>query len=177
MRSDVLTESQWQDLESVANIKHRVIWAVMRFTGQKVGMVRQLRVGDVYYGTGSVKSEIAFCKNSGRIVVIPVNNRLMEYLRDYRQYAGGYWMFPGADGKFKPINYESVYLYMKNCAERVELEVNVTPHSARRGCLVKLFENGVAPSVVKEVAGVENLRCLREYDSRPIDLRAALACL
>ena len=163
MRSDVLTESQWQDLESVANIKHRVIWAVMRFTGQKVGMVRQLRVGDVYYGTGSVKSEIAFCKNSGRIVVIPVNNRLMEY--------------PGADGKFKPINYESVYLYMKNCAERVELEVNVTPHSARRGCLVKLFENGVAPSVVKEVAGVENLRCLREYDSRPIDLRAALACL
>ena len=47
-QASVLSEADWRKLESVANQKHRLLWAILRFTAARITEALELRVKDVY---------------------------------------------------------------------------------------------------------------------------------
>ena len=154
--------------KNIPNTKHRLLFDVARWTGERVGAVRQLDVADVYDVTGSPRATIIFraqTRKAGRdgrrkTRECPVHPQLREILLAYHAPIAGP-LFPGKCG---PLSYSSVYFFLNRAIERAGLEdKGYSTHSFRRTLITRLSERGVDIKTIQQITGHQDVKCLLRY--------------
>jgi integrase/recombinase XerD len=179
-QASVLTESDWKKLESVANQKHRLLWAILRYTAARISECLQLRVKDVY--KDSIRriplDEIVFRqetrKGKDKNHTVPICSELRTRLKDYlpSQNPDDY-LFPGIDGR---MSYEAALSYMKRSARKVGLDdKKIVTHCGRRSCITELARRGTDLRTIQSVSGHASIANLQRYiDTDPDRTKNAL---
>ena len=179
-QASVLSESDWKKLESVANQKHRLLWAILRFTAARINEALELRVKDVYKDVirRIPLDEIVFRqetrKGKDKHHTVPICSELRLKLKDYlppQNYED--YLFPGIDGR---LSYEAALVYMKKAAAKVGLDdKKIVTHCGRRSCITALARCGTDLRTIQSVSGHASLVNLQKYiDEDPETTKNAL---
>lgn len=184
-QASVLSDSEYVKLlKQVKNTKHQLFILIGRYTGERWGAIRQLRVEDVYGRDGEPLTHITFRAStrkadpSGRKKTrqVPIHEQLATVLRGYRLEKGQQWLFPGR-WPDKPMCFRNTDKFLRAAAEKAGLE-GVSTHSTRRTLITRLDEAGVGLVTIQKITGHRDLRTLQRYveipDSR---LKAAISLL
>jgi integrase/recombinase XerD len=169
--------------KNIPNKKHRLLFDVARWTGERIGAVRQLDVSDVYDVSGSPRHTINFraqtrkASRDGRRRTreCPVHPQLREILLAYHPPIAGP-LFPGEYG---PLSYSSVYFFLNRAIERAGLEhKGYSTHSFRRTLITRLSERGVDVKTIQQITGHQDVKCLLRYvEADPRRAQRAIALL
>jgi integrase/recombinase XerD len=170
-QASVLSEREWGKLESVCDSNlHRVVWALLRYTGARVGEVIQLRFEDVYVDYPNRQTHDLICyrketrKGKDRHHTVPVCSQLKLLLRGYVHPCQSVWLFPSPTDPTKPISYEAVLRYLHRKAKLAGLEhLRITTHSGRRSCITELARNGTDLKTIQSISGHASLANLARY--------------
>lgn len=170
-QASVLNQKEWSKLESVCDSDlHRLIWALLRYTGARVGEVIALRLEDVYadYPNRQTHDFIVYRKENrkgkDKHHTVPVCNQLKLLLRGYVQPIQSEWLFPSPRNQDVPITYEAVLKFLKIKAVEAGLgNMRVTTHSGRRSCITELARNGTDLKTIQAVSGHSSLANLARY--------------
>lgn len=167
-QASVLPESDWKKLESVANQKHRLLWAILRFTAARINEALELRIGDVY--KDAIKriplDEIVFRqenrKGKDKNHTVPVCSALRLRLKDYIPSPNPEdYLFPGIQGR---LSYEGALTYMKRSAQKVGLDdKKIVTHCGRRSCITELARRGTDLRTIQAVSGHASIVNLQRY--------------
>ena len=167
-QASVLCQSDWKKLESVANQKHRLLWAILRFTASRITEALELRVGDVY--KDPVKKipldEVVFRqetrKGKDKNHTVPVCSELRIRLKDYTPSTNlEDYLFPGINGR---LSYEAALTYLKTSAAKVGLDdKKIVTHCGRRSCITELARNGTDLRTIQAVSGHASIANLQRY--------------
>lgn len=164
-QTSVLSSKEWAKLQEVCDSDHmRIIWALLRYTGARIGEVIQLRFDDVYedYPNRKTYDFVVYRKENrkgkDKHHCVPISSQLKLLLRGYVQPVKSEWMFPSPVDPTKPISYEAVLRYLKRKAHQAGLgNLRVTTHSGRRSCITELARNGTDLKTIQAVSGHASL--------------------
>lgn len=167
-QASVLSQSDWKKLESVANQKHRLLWAILRFTAARINEALELRIKDVYKDPDRrvPNDEIAFRretrKGKDRNHTVPICTELKLKLRDYSPSSNlDDYLFPGINGR---LSYEAALTYLKTSAAKVGLDdKKIVTHCGRRSCITELARNGTDLRTIQAVSGHASIANLQRY--------------
>ena len=165
-QASVLSQLEWKKLESVANQKHRLLWAVLRFTAARINEALELRIRDVYKdATRRIPhDEIAFRretrKGKDKNHTVPICAELRLRLKDYSPGSNpDDYLFPGINGR---LSYEAALRYLKKSAEKVGLDdKRIVTHCGRRSCITEMARNGTDIKTIQAVSGHASIQCLQ----------------
>lgn len=169
--------------KNIPNPKHRLLFDIARWTGERIGAVRQLDVADAYDVNGNPRETINFrartrkASRDGyrRTRECPVHPQLREILLAYNPPLSGY-LFPGQNGA---LSYNSVYYFLNRAVERAGLEhKGYSTHSFRRTLITRLSERGVDVKTIQVITGHQDVKCLLRYvEADPRRAQRAIALL
>ncbi|CCI02147.1 tyrosine-type recombinase/integrase [Microcystis aeruginosa] len=167
-QASVLSESDWKKLESVANQKHRLLWAILRFTAARITETLELRIKDVYKDVSRKipLDEIVFRqetrKGKDKNHTVPICSELRLRLKDYSPLSNpDDYLFPGIEGR---LSYEAALVYLKKSAERVGLDdKKIVTHCGRRSCITELARHGTDLRTIQAVSGHASIANLQRY--------------
>ena len=182
-QASVLSESDWKKLESVANQKHRLLWAILRFTAARINEALELRIKDVY--KDAIKriplDEIVFRqenrKGKDKNHTVPICSELRIRLKDYTPSSNPEdYLFPGINER---LSYEAALAYMKKSAEKVGLDdKKIVTHCGRRSCITELARRGTDLKTIQTVSGHASIVNLQRYiEADPDRTRNALEAI
>jgi len=175
-----LSNSEWKKLESVANQKHRLLWAVLRFTAARINEALELRVMDVYKDSNRKipLDEVVFRqetrKGKDKNHTVPICSELRLKLKDYTPSSNPEdYLFPGIDGR---LSYEAALVYLKRSAQKVGLDdKKIVTHCGRRSCITELARRGTDLRTIQAVSGHASLSNLQRYiETDPARTKSAL---
>jgi integrase/recombinase XerD len=167
-QASVLSESEWKKLESVANQKHRLLWAILRYTAARINEALELRVKDVYKDPirRIPLDEIVFRqetrKGKDKNHTVPICSELRTRLKDYlpSQNPDDY-LFPGIQAR---MSYEAALVYLKRASRKVELDdKKIVTHCGRRSCITELARRGTDLRTIQAVSGHASIANLQRY--------------
>jgi len=170
----------WKKLESVANQKHRLLWAVLRFTAARINEALELRVMDVYKDSNRKipLDEVVFRqetrKGKDKNHTVPICSELRLKLKDYTPSSNPEdYLFPGIDGR---LSYEAALVYLKRSAQKVGLDdKKIVTHCGRRSCITELARRGTDLRTIQAVSGHASLSNLQRYiETDPARTKSAL---
>ena len=182
-QASVLSNSEWKKLESVANQKHRLLWAILRFTAARINETLELRVMDVYKDASRriPLDEIVFRqetrKGKDKNHTVPICSELRLKLKDYTPSLNPQdYLFPGIDGR---LSYEAALVYLKRSAEKVGLDdKKIVTHCGRRSCITELSRLGTDLRTIQSVSGHASLSNLQRYiETDPDRTKTALEAI
>jgi len=182
-QASVLSNSEWKKLESVANQKHRLLWAILRFTAARINEALELRVMDVYKDSNRriPLDEIVFRqetrKGKDKNHTVPICSELRLKLKDYSPSPNSKdYLFPGIDGR---LSYEAALIYMKRSAQKVGLDdKKIVTHCGRRSCITELARRGTDLRTIQAVSGHASISNLQLYiETDPDRTKSALEAI
>lgn len=167
-QASILSEADWKKLESVANQKHRMLWAILRFTAARINEALELRIKDVY--KDAVRKipldEVVFRqenrKGKDKHHTVPICSELRVRLKDYTPSTNPEdYLFPGIDGR---LSYEGALVYLKKSARKVGLDdKKIVTHCGRRSCITELSRRGTDLRTIQSVSGHASIANLQRY--------------
>lgn len=139
--------------------------ALLRYTGERIGAVLQLRYEDCYSGDRP-RTEILFRKKTrkGKIEAreVFVGAKLADCLRAYRPKTTGY-LFPSPTDPAKHITYAETYRWFQLAMDKSNLaSAGYSWHSFRRSFATKMAKK-LPLSELQKVTGHKSLDVLRGY--------------
>lgn len=149
--------------------KHRILWDIAYYTGERWGAVCKLKVSDVYADPSRSEplTHITYhgrnrkkCQGEQVTRQVPVSEELGRRLRAYRPPVAGY-LFPGRGGG-SPMRVDSMDDALRRACEKAGLR-GVSTHSTRRTAATTLGESGVSARVIQEWGGWADLRMVSRY--------------
>ena len=167
-QASVLSQLDWKKLESVANQKHRMLWAILRFTAARITEALELRVRDVYKDPvrriphDEVRYRRETRKGKDKNHTVPICAELRLRLNDYNPSTNlDDYLFPGINGR---LSYEAALSYLKKSAEKVGLDdKKIVTHCGRRSCITALARNGIDLRTIQIVSGHASIANLQRY--------------
>lgn len=160
----------------------KLIWQILRFTGERISAVLQLKIENVYYKpkksipfpeiTFPAATRKAAPDGSKQTRQVPVLRDLLTELKNFSPPTRTEYIFPSQRDAMKPI---SRGVYDRKFRKVVET-ANLTSrgfslHSTRRGLITKLHEAGYSLAIIQQITGHKDLNALRKYIE--IDAEAA----
>jgi integrase/recombinase XerD len=151
---------------------HRIIFAICRYTTERITAVLKLEVLDIYDTKGKVRPIITFRgvnrKGSngkpGKTRQVPTHPRLRELLDGYEVSSGSKWLFPNPSDPTKHITRQSADEALRRACEKAGLgDAGVSTHTFRRTAITELANSGVNIRVIQEVTGHASLAQLKTY--------------
>lgn len=146
-------------LNSITNIKHKAIIALMYSTGLRVNEACNLKITDI----DSENGFISVRKGKGDIErKVMLDGSLLELLRNYYQlYTPNIYLFNGSKGN--EYSDRSVQQIIKNAANKVGIKKRISSHSLRHSCFTQLIKNGVDIRHIQRLAGHKNISTTARY--------------
>lgn len=157
---DILSSIEMQRiLDSIENIKHKTIIALMYSTGMRVSEICDLKVVDI----DSNNKCINIRKAKGDVDrVAMLDNSILNLLRKYyNSYKPNEYIFIGAKGEKYSVR--SIQQIMKNAAKKCNIKKNISTHSLRHSCFTHLIKNGVDIRSIQKLAGHKNISTTAKY--------------
>jgi len=166
---------------------HRLIFAICRYTTERIGAVLRLQPLDVYDSKGKVRPIITFrgvnrkgyAGKPGKTRQVPTHPRLKELLDAYEVPPNSKWLFPSSIDNTKPMTRQSVDDALRRACARAGLEdAGVSTHTFRRTAITELANSGVQIRVIQEITGHANLGQLKSYiEVSPKQVKEAIQLL
>ena len=167
--------------------KHKLMFDIAVFSGERWGAICQLEIGDVYSDPrkGIPHEQITFRAMTRKSAPdgtrttrqVPVHPTLKERLRAYRPPPYGY-LFLNRDGT-KFMSMRAADKFFRRAVERAGLESRgISTHSTRRTFITKLYLNGVDIYVLQKLTGHKTLSSLLKYvEVSQNRVNQAISCL
>ena len=172
---DVLSQTEVQKiLDSIVNIKHKCIIALMYSTGMRVSEVCSLKIKDI--DTNNECVHIKKAKgDTDRVCMLDksVLNLLRKYFVDYKPNV---YLFIGAKGEM--YSTRSIQQIIKSAVHKCNIKKNISTHSLRHSCFTQLIKNGVDIRSIQKLAGHKNISTtalyLRICDSDVLSIKSPI---
>ncbi len=151
---------------------HRLIFAICRYTAERIGAVLKLTPGDVFDSKGKVRPILTFRGQTrkgsnhkpGKTRQVPVHPRLVEMLEAYPVVKGQKWLFPSPVDANKHLTIQSADLALRVACDRAGLgDRGISTHSFRRTAITELAKAGVGIRVIQKITGHAKLEQLSTY--------------
>lgn len=170
---------------SITNKKHRLLFDIARYTGERWGAIVQLQSSDVFDDNG-VRSHITFraitrkadTRGIKRTRQVPVHPELREILEKYG-CPKTHWLFPSPLDPETHMSLRAADLMLRGAVERAYLaHKGYSTHSTRRTFITSLYRKGVDIHTIQLITGHQDLKSLIRYiEVDPERTRSAIALL
>ena len=164
-----LTQEQFEQLLEVApSPKHRMLWALQRYTAGRIGETLSLTWADITSGFVVHAAAKTKMKKTRQVPVCP---QLQAEIDRYRaawveehgsQPRGGEYPVHSQDSTTQPLTRQAADYALRTAAKAVGL-VGVSTHSFRRTAAQLATDGGVPLTVVQALTGHASLSSLSEY--------------
>ncbi len=183
-KASIFTDADLVKLRNpIENPKHRLMFDIARWTGERMGAVRQLDVADVYDLHGRPRAFITFRARTRKAAPggvrrtreCPTHPTLGELLAAYAPPIDGP-LFPGELG---PMSFQACDNFLRRALERAGLDhKGYSTHSFRRTLITRLSEKGVDLKTLQSITGHQDLKVLVGYiEANPRRAQRAIALL
>ncbi len=158
---DVLSrEEVTMMMDSTKNIKHRILLELLYGCGLRVSEAANLKTTDV-----SMHERIIHVRQGkerkDRIVPLPGKTaQKLEFFLKVRDDSNPYLIPSGRGGK---MTTKTIYLIVKQAAERAGIKKNVHPHTMRHSFATHLLENGHDIRVIQRLLGHADIKTTQIY--------------
>lgn len=157
---DVLSiEEVKQLLDSISNLKHKAIIALIYSCGLRISECINLKSTDI----DSKRMVIKIVQGKGKKDrLVQLSPKLLDLLRDYyKQYKPNGRLF---QGQFKDeYSARSIQQILKKALERCNIKKNITVHSLRHSFATHLVEQGTDIRIIQEILGHKDIRTTQIY--------------
>jgi len=146
-------------IDSVDNVKHKLIIRLMYGCGLRVGEVVSLQKQDFLFNEGLIHIKMAKGRKD-RIVKIPQS--LHQELLIFSELNPNDKIFfvSGRGGK---LTTKTIQAIVKNATERADIEKNVHPHTLRHSFATHLLENGTDIRIIQKLLGHSDIKTTQIY--------------
>jgi integrase/recombinase XerD len=188
-QAEILSASDCDRIRrSIISKHHLLLWDIARYTGERWGAIRQLKVSDVYQNAiASVpRAEITFQKHtrkaspSGKQETrqCPVHPELARLLQAYKPNSSGY-LFSSGMGGVTPISFSACDKWLRSAVVRAGLgHRGIATHSTRRSFITILYyDRGVDIQTLQAITGHSDLKSLQRYIEVSDDRKVAAIAL
>jgi site-specific recombinase XerD len=154
----VLNRSGIQKMfEVTANIKHKVILALLYYAGLRLSEVRNLRWRDIDFERNLIHIKQA---KGEKERVIFLHNKLKEFLVKYGTRNSEYVLISECGKRY---NERTIQQIVKNAARKSGIRKRVTPHTLRHSFATHLLEAGADIRYIQQLLGHKSLRTTQIY--------------
>ncbi|AFZ22365.1 tyrosine-type recombinase/integrase [Allocoleopsis franciscana] len=159
-------------MRSFQSPSHKLIFAICRYTAERISAVLKLETLDVFDVKGKVRPVITFkganrkgYKNKpGKTRQIHLHPALKELLEAYEIPVGSKWLFPSRDNPLNHLARQSADEALRRACSHAGLgDAGISTHSFRRTAITELDKSGVSIRVIQEVTGHRNIGQLKTY--------------
>jgi integrase/recombinase XerD len=188
-QSKILTDSEFSRIrKQLKSDKDRLLFDLLRYTGERLGAVIQLKQWDCYTVKGEVLEEITFRRSTRKATAtgkrfvrqIAIHASLHETLDAYPRYPGNPWLFPsGVKANDGHITIQGADYVLRTAVDRAGLGgKGISSHSFRRTLITRLDEAGVSIKTIQAVTGHRSLASVQRYvDVSDERIRQAISLL
>jgi len=173
-QAKVLTDSDISKIRRNLRMgHHRLIFDILRYTGERIGAVVQLEKLDVYDRKGNVRKYITFRARTRKAAAgLPARTRqlvihpsLRESLKSYPLPKNSPWLFPGQDDPEKEhlLRQTVDAAFRRACAKAGLGEEGISTHSFRRSLMTRLSAQGVGARTIQKITDLASLASVQRY--------------
>lgn len=179
MREKILTQSQLNLIQSkLISRDHKRLFAIARYTGQKITTICNLKVSDLYNEKGVLMTHIKFSGLISAVHFFPIHEPLKNELLIYcsENFIHDNWLFPSSFYKGRSIQFSTVDKWLRVAAKKADLEyLNVSTKMIRDAFIYELYRSGMSLAHIKQILGVSTVpEILSRIQKEPMDFRGAL---
>ena len=146
-------------LNSVSNIKHHALLAVVYSGGLRLNETRFLKISDI----NSQRMMILVNGKGRRQRYTLLSKAALELLRDYYlRYKPKEWLFEGQK-KHVPYSKRSLDSIIKKAVKKSGIRKNISLHTLRHCFATHLLEAGVQLQVIQKLLGHKNIKTTTIY--------------
>lgn len=158
-------------MRSFTSPSHKLIFAICRFTTERVSAVLKLELLDVYDSKGKIRPILTFKGSKrkgykgrpGKTRQVPIHASLRELLEAY-EIPKSKWLFPNPENPLKHISRQAADAALRRACDKAGLgDAGISTHSFRRTAITELANSGVNIRVIQEITGHSNLGQLKTY--------------
>ncbi|MGC9423904.1 tyrosine-type recombinase/integrase [Vibrio sp.] len=188
-QAEIFTSADYAKLfKVVKNPNHKLMLTVLKYTGERIGAVCQLRLVDVYSDVERqlpapyvfFRAETRKRSPSGEqeSLTVPMHPNLAALL-SVIQPKDRVWLFPSKHRPGKPVSPKSADKWYRLALERAGLKPKgYSLHSTRRTFITMLSRSGVPLPVIRKITGHKSLETLKRYvEVDPEECRHAIESL
>ncbi len=173
-KAEILENVEFEKIYQAFNSKHhKLIWQILRYTGERISAVLQLKVPDVFRDpTNSVPhDEITFRAATRKATPdgkqttrqVPVTRALAAELHKYYPHAYG-WLFDAQVDASRPLARQSYDEAFRVALVKCGLNRRgFSLHSPRRTLITRLSQAGYPLPVIRKATGHKSIQTLQEY--------------
>lgn len=173
-KAAILENIDFEKIYQAFNSKHqKLIWQILRYTGERISAVLQLKVSDVFLTpVDSVPlQEITFRSStrkaspdgSRKTRQVPISKALATELHHYYPPLYG-WLFPSGKTGIYSITRQTYDEAFRKALIKCGLNRRgFSLHSPRRTLITRLSQAGYPLPVIRKVTGHKSIQTLQEY--------------
>ncbi|MGL5082318.1 MAG: tyrosine-type recombinase/integrase [Microcoleaceae cyanobacterium] len=171
----IITDLEYEKIyENLSTSQQKLILSLLRYTGERIGAVIQLKVTDCYSTPWDAKPlpEITYkaltrkrsAGKDAKTRQIPVSRALYFELNNYQPPPGGF-LFPSPQNLGCHVTRQWVDLWFRKSLKASGLaRRGISLHSPRRTLITKLAQEGVPVPVIRAITGHQSIDVLiRHY--------------
>lgn len=157
---DILSTLEMQKiLDSIDNLKHKTIIALMYSTGLRVSEACALKIEDIDSDNHFISIRNAKGKVDRKVML---DANVLSLLRDYYKiYKPHGFLFTGAKGD--GYSSRSVQQIITKAALKAKVKKKISTHSLRHSCFTQLLKNGVDIRYIQKLAGHKSIGTTAMY--------------
>lgn len=161
MKEKILTQQQLNLIQNKLTIRdHKRFFAIARYTGQKFGVICNLKVSDVYNEQKQPLANICFSgiklNAHDSIVFDKLELALIRHIPERFIYDN--WLFPSRKFKGKPITLNATSHWLKTASKKAGLEdLQISANTIRQSFISHLYELGFSKSLIKKMVGLHKM--------------------
>jgi integrase/recombinase XerD len=173
-QAKVLTDSEFSRIrKQLKKDRDRLLFDILRYTGERIGAVVQLRQWDCYSINGEVLETITFRRLTRKATAqgkrytrqLIIHPALIETLESYPRRSGNPWLFPSrTDASEEHISIQGADYLLRAAVDRAGLGgKGISSHSFRRTLITRLDEAGISIKTIQGVTGHRSLASVQRY--------------
>ncbi len=153
-------------LDKPADVRNYVMLELLYATGMRISEVCDLKLNDLFLEQGFIK-----CKGKGnKERIVPVGEIAIDAINNYLGEVRGILSKNNLFSDYVFLNYKSTKIsrqtfwkFLKNRANEVGIDKNISPHKLRHSFATHLLENGTDLRFLQEMLGHSSLSTTQIY--------------
>lgn len=186
-QAKILSDSELSKIrKNLKSARHKLLFDLLRYTGERIGAVCELRVADCYDFQGRPLDEITFRavtrkaspEGKRQTRQCPTHPALYESLSSYKQPAGGY-LFPARLNESDHLSKRGAAFILGEAIARSKLQGRgISSHSFRRTAITRMSEAGMDARTIQTAIGHSSIATTQRYiEQNPERVKRAINVL
>ena len=153
------------DINSKLGLRDKAMLEFMYATGLRVSEVANIKLGDINFDAGFLRS----VGKGNKERIVPVGKQAVEWMQRYIHEARGSFAKADSVGEVflstrgKPLSRKTIWVLIKKYARRAGITKNITPHTLRHSFASHLLDNGGDLRVIQEMLGHADISTTQIY--------------